>query len=1202
MENNFGNSESLDDGFINLGKKAAELLPIIQNYGFKDLATAIFAITSWRDNRSAQESCLALNSVLVKCSSFGTQSIETYEEFSNFFKKIETILKTTHFDDTVTNDFGEVNLCFIGKFYPIITGTGHTGSVYAAVQYLESLSFELEQQAQTQNVLEYSKNMINSLKSFNISQYDDFPIVFDIPTKPFFETVKEYMNSNPTKMLNLETLHTLEYPNQPFVKTHFIRKTDEVFPLFNPSLILDYYIFLLKKTSYESVKKHIHSALYKKIESIHMSLSDQVNDVLIYQSTVAIDQKHTKINGPTFLFAQGRNVVLFIDVDEMDNEAIRQYFNKLVLAHTENRLGFVDLSCSIGENQFLGIRVPDNQPLGIILFNRYTNLDETYMQLGSGDDRLILTAIDLMFLLSMSNNIDEIMDFINYHDEEQAQIFSWGGISDMFSLWKYEKGYISKGAIEYSMIYPDFETSASYVFDLYRQWQECFPFHLTDMQMGFPEQWEITIDENKVYQFARKGMNPQGGAVFLLENGGVIFCSYDFLSIMKDQHTQDVRNWRDLISGLNERFVLEYQSQLSKIDLLQNVYINIHCISLSAIHENSKYAEIVFFKTEPNKVTLRYTVNCRKVMTDISNSSNRKIESQYLLELLRPIFKKYSSSLHFIKEFITNDSIKNKTVNTMLKKLDYYMNPDYMPLRLTDEALLATRKAIAQIAADDGIIPGKYTRKEATSVVRKMQESLVNHFENCITDFERLTLHSILLHHYSSELLASSINNGGYGLADEIDKSLQQKQKNKLITAREENKQMQVSLLYIIETNLFIGSNRGKKVPTTSDIERLLSFSYWLGILQSHSDLCFHTTSDTNFVIMDDYRVNVVLSEEYQTHLDTIKKRTYDSGIYAAKGDATDKEYIEKVTQGFLIDTGFDFRVLESVLKQLMVCNFPEGLDFLEIEPNVIRINKTDAIKDYQNFVVDNVPVEMIQKAYDFLTLSPEKLKTITSKKHNVLPVWERKQRNDRFDVKPLLAVGDSYIYSPVVIKELRNRWVNGWNQFYPPYEIGLDNALRALWDWKERYEHLFSSDIRDAFREKNYVFAEADIDIRRLDRKGNHPTINILGDYDVIALDVESKKLFIIECKVLQPIGSVFEHSMEQTRFFEKEKYDEKFQKRIDYLKENYRTFFGNMGYHIGTEIYEIKSCMVVNKVFDSYYKKIGFPIVTFDELKKMI
>lgn len=107
----------------------------------------------------------------------------------------------------------------------------------------------------------------------------------------------------------------------------------------------------------------------------------------------------------------------------------------------------------------------------------------------------------------------------------------------------------------------------------------------------------------------------------------------------------------------------------------------------------------------------------------------------------------------------------------------------------------------------------------------------------------------------------------------------------------------------------------------------------------------------------------------------------------------------------------------------------------------------------------------------------------------------------------------------------------------------------------------------------------------------------NTLGDYDVIGLNITQKKIFIIECKVLQPIGSVFEHSNQQKHFFTKEKYDEKFQKRIDYFSKVATSFFANHGYD--AEGFTIQPYMVVNKVFSSYYKHVQFPIVTFGELK---
>lgn len=1201
MKSDYNKAKHLDSGFTNLGDKTAKLIPIIRTYRVDHLVTAIFAITSWRDNRSAQESCLALNRALIESSSLGNKPIKTYESFADFFQIIEPILKITRLDDMVVNDFGEVQVCVNKQFYPIITGTGHTGSVYSAVQFLDCIASSLHLQTRTQNILTYLKNMIDTLKTFNISQYDEIPITFDLPTKEYFYGVKAYMNSNPATTLDTEIIQEFVGINLPIVKTHFLKKKDEVFPLFNPSLILDYYTSLLEKATSKSIRDHIHSALYQKIEEIHLSKSDDVATILMYNAKVAIDEKISSSDGVTFLYAQGKRVSLFIDADEIGSSKMERYIQQLSLAHKEDRLGFVDLNRPVGKRQFFGMKVPSNQPLDIIPFNRYTNLNETYMHLGSRTDITIFTAVDLMFLLMMSEDFDEIVDFTKRHDQEdRSLIFSWGGITDIFSLWKQEKGYISKGAVEYDMINISFETSAAYVFDLYSEWQEIFPFHLKEMPMGFPEQWTISFDENNVCQFARKGMNPQGGAAFLLPNGGFIFSAYDFLGIMRNQYIQNVRSWRDLVSGLNERFVLQYQTQLSEIEALDNVAIVIQCNSLNTVHENNNYVDAVLVETKPGKLMLEYTVDSFKLMRDISNSKNRNIESQYLLELLGPLLEKYPIPLQTIKKMIINDSKKDKTVDIMLKKLDYYMNPDYLPLRLTDSALLEARKVFAKIAAENGINPGKYTRREATNVVRKMQESLVAYFESKVCDYDRLTLHVELLHYYSSELSANRINYNAYSLTNNIDVALQRENKDKLIEAREKNREMQLSLLYSIETNLFLMANRGTKIPSPTDLEGLVAFSYWLEILQSHSDMCFHTSSDTYFIVLDDYRVNVELGEGYQSLLDNIQHRSYESGIYNVQGDEIDKDFFEKVNEGFLIDTGMYFRVLESVLRQLMECSFSnDNVDFSEIKPNVIRVSKEDAIKDYSNFVTEIIPLQTVRKAYDFLTLAPENLKSIAGQQHPILPVWERKQRNDRFDVQPLLSVGDSYIYSPITMKELHSRWTHGWLQFYPPYEIGLSNSLRALWAWKERYEQQFSTDVRDAFRERNYSFAESDIEIHRRDRAGNHPD---LGDYDVIALDMAQKKLFIIECKVLQPVGSVFEHSMQQKGFFQQNKYDEKFQRRIDYLKINYRTFFTNMGYELNDEEYEVNPFMVVNKVFDSYYKKIAFPIVTFDELKNLI
>lgn len=208
--------------------------------------------------------------------------------------------------------------------------------------------------------------------------------------------------------------------------------------------------------------------------------------------------------------------------------------------------------------------------------------------------------------------------------------------------------------------------------------------------------------------------------------------------------------------------------------------------------------------------------------------------------------------------------------------------------------------------------------------------------------------------------------------------------------------------------------------------------------------------------------------------------------------------------------------------------------------------------------------------------------------------------KKDCFAVRPIYMSNNDYIYSPIIMEEVRKRWIEGFLQFYPPFEIGLERTCTALYAWKNNYEHLFSSEVEVLLKESGCEYAKHDVDLRREDRRGNHPTIDVLGDYDVIGLNTTQKRIFIIECKVLQPIGSVFEHSNQQKRFFTKEKFDEKFQKRIDYFSKVAMSFFANHGYD--TEGFTINPYMVVNKVFSSYYKHVQFPIVTFDELKREI
>ena len=137
-------------------------------------------------------------------------------------------------------------------------------------------------------------------------------------------------------------------------------------------------------------------------------------------------------------------------------------------------------------------------------------------------------------------------------------------------------------------------------------------------------------------------------------------------------------------------------------------------------------------------------------------------------------------------------------------------------------------------------------------------------------------------------------------------------------------------------------------------------------------------------------------------------------------------------------------------MHQLSTCNFPkEKVSYSEIAPNVIVVNSEDVINDYLSFVLEDVAFEDVKNTFDFLTIDETQLKSIDGKNHPLLPTWEREKREQTLTVKPLIKKGNNYIYSPIMADELRKRWINGFMQFFPPYEIGLTKTVKAIYEWK---------------------------------------------------------------------------------------------------------------------------------------------------------
>lgn len=189
-------------------------------------------------------------------------------------------------------------------------------------------------------------------------------------------------------------------------------------------------------------------------------------------------------------------------------------------------------------------------------------------------------------------------------------------------------------------------------------------------------------------------------------------------------------------------------------------------------------------------------------------------------------------------------------------------------------------------------------------------------------------------------------------------------------------------------------------------------------------------------------------------------------------------------------------------------------------------------------------------------------------------------------------------IFSPVVIKQLATFWKSGFLEWYLPFEIGLENAKKVLVKWKKRYEDEMVQDIAGAFKEVGFHLVFSEFELASRYPQNDFP--DNLGDYDVIAVNQTQKEIWLIESKVLQKVGSIYEDQMQQKSFFLQHRDDEKFQKRIDYIRNNLSKVTSIL--NLEAKDYVVIPYMVTNKLFTSRYKKLDFSIISYHELMQKL
>lgn len=166
-----------------------------------------------------------------------------------------------------------------------------------------------------------------------------------------------------------------------------------------------------------------------------------------------------------------------------------------------------------------------------------------------------------------------------------------------------------------------------------------------------------------------------------------------------------------------------------------------------------------------------YPVQVRLVaeLEDKLNLLNGKLQRAYELLHKTPMYLIDRLGLTF--DFSATQKITYATTVANIEgriDADYY-SPKFSHFRSQIEALPYRTVSVDDICAAAGVLPGTYERRDATEIVRKIQESVVSHLEQAIRTLERDRLHILLLSALATEQLSVNLNRTGATLTEDIE-------------------------------------------------------------------------------------------------------------------------------------------------------------------------------------------------------------------------------------------------------------------------------------------------------------------------------------------------------------------------------------------------------------------------------------------------
>lgn len=491
------------EAFPTIRMKIDRLLKITNEYQFNDLVKAVYCINLCINNRSVLESCLALNACLIEYEEKGSKRIGTYDEFKGFFGKIYDVMKPGIADDYTVEDFGEVQLRYNDKFYRVIIGTGHN-NVYACLNFLPTLARNISREEELCLALEYVSGTID----YFIEENKNDGVVekrFVLPTEILFYKVQKFFKEEVKKYDILELDSLMMSEGTTIEKSHFVCREDNIYPLYNVSLLIDLYDIWENKIDFKEQISVANEGIIDRIYSLFEM--DRSRSCSIFAPAMIFpEQKYDSSQRTyTFIAKASRGVVVALNADEYEEGQLEKEIANIEKYHKSGTLHIAETFNRFDKSGLRGIHIPADMPIEYLIYDSFMNPNQMHMSLGEeGKKRKTCTALDVIYYLNFMDDIDELFEYLSYSNEKDYESsFGFGSDAALYFTWKNQDRYIAKGAIIFNMVDVGYDTENEAVVDYFKEELKDYPFHMPDLNELFEsKRKKVSLEKKKVGVFS----------------------------------------------------------------------------------------------------------------------------------------------------------------------------------------------------------------------------------------------------------------------------------------------------------------------------------------------------------------------------------------------------------------------------------------------------------------------------------------------------------------------------------------------------------------------------------------------------------------------------------------------------------------------------------------------------------------------------